>query len=210
MEMIYTSLLITHVTSGGLALAAGSTSAIFKKGSKGHSVAGKFFGIFMSITGITAIALSMVKTNSFLFGIGLFTIYLISSGWIWIKKTPFQKKTRIVKVIGLAGLASAAFMITAGFLIERAGIILFIFAGVLIILASVDVFKKVKPIDAPRMHGGRMGGAFIAAVTAFLVTNVHSLPMLLIWIGPTVIGSPLIAIGIRKYYQGIGLKKKRT
>ncbi|MEM9052317.1 MAG: hypothetical protein AAGC47_09725 [Bacteroidota bacterium] len=210
MEMIYTSLLITHATCGGLALAAGSASAIFKKGSKGHSRAGKFFAILMSLTGITAITLSMLKPNPFLFGIGLFTVYMISSGWVWIRKIPFQKKVRIVKIIGIAGLVSAAFMVTVGFFIGSAGVILFIFSGVLTILASVDVFKKVEPMQIARMHGGRMGGAFIAAVTAFLVTNIHSLPMLLIWIGPSVIGSPLIAFGIRKYYQRIGLKKKQA
>lgn len=48
-------------------------------------------------------------------------------------------------------------------------------------------------------HIGRMGGAYIAIITAFLVINLTFLPDMVAWLGPTFIGSPLITFYIRRY-----------
>ena len=54
-------------------------------------------------------------------------------------------------------------------------------------------------------HIGKMSGAYIATVTAFLVTNIHFLPSTIVWLAPTVIGTPLIAYTIRKYKMKFAL-----
>jgi hypothetical protein len=50
------------------------------------------------------------------------------------------------------------------------------------------------------IHIGRMLGAYIATLTAFLVVNSEFFPSLLIaWLGPSAIGTPLIIYWIRRY-----------
>jgi hypothetical protein len=43
-----------------------------------------------------------------------------------------------------------------------------------------------------------MGGSYISAVTAFVVVNFQFQPGFVLWLLPTAIGSPLIAMAIRK------------
>ena len=73
-------------------------------------------------------------------------------------------------------------------------------AGILSILSLADLVVKTAPNKSAGKHGGRMGRALIAALTAFMATNVYFIPPLLIWLGPTVIGTPLIVLGIRRFY----------
>jgi hypothetical protein len=42
-------------------------------------------------------------------------------------------------------------------------------------------------------HISMIGGAYIATLTAFLVTNVNFSPAWVIWLAPTIIGSILLA-----------------
>lgn len=50
-----------------------------------------------------------------------------------------------------------------------------------------------------------MGGAYIATVSAFLVVNVSFIPQPILFIGPTLPGTPLIVwAGIRNRRDGTG------
>jgi uncharacterized membrane protein len=202
MELKYEYLLFAHIATGGLALVAGLVAAFLRKGSRRHSQSGKLFAVFMATSAVIAVALSLIHPNPFLLGIGFFTLYLVSSGWIWIRRMPFGKKVKVAKAIGAVGILSAAYMIYVGYSRESSGIILYVFGGILAFLSSTDLILKTVPAKAAGKHGGRMGGALIAAFSAFVVTNVDFLPPLVLWLGPTVIGTPLIILGIRKYYKG--------
>jgi len=202
MELKYEYLLFAHIATGGLALVAGLVAAFLRKGSRRHSQSGKVFAVFMATSAVIAVALSLIHPNPFLLGIGFFTLYLVSSGWIWIRRMPFGKKVKVAKAIGAVGILSAAYMIYVGYSRESSGIILYVFGGILAFLSSTDLILKTVPAKAAGKHGGRMGGALIAAFSAFVVTNVDFLPPLVLWLGPTVIGTPLIILGIRKYYKG--------
>ena len=59
-------------------------------------------------------------------------------------------------------------------------------------------------------HIGRMGGSFIATSTAFLLTNIHFEPAWIVWLAPTVIGSPIIAVAIGKWKVKLGDRKKKV
>jgi hypothetical protein len=50
-------------------------------------------------------------------------------------------------------------------------------------------------------HVSAMGGAFIATVSAISAVNLDMLPLLVRWLWPTIIGTPLIFWGIRLYLQ---------
>jgi hypothetical protein len=204
MELKYDYLLFVHAAAGTIALIAGLGAAFLKKGSKPHSMAGRAFAIFMASSAAMAVVLAIWHPNPFLLGIGFFTLYLVSSGWIWIRRIPFGKKVKVTKAIGVAGVLTAGYMIYIGIINPIGAIILYVLGGILAVLSFTDLALKTTPDKAVGKHGGRMGGALIAAITAFLVTNLPSidlLPPLVIWLGPTVIGTPLLVIGIRKFYK---------
>jgi len=48
-------------------------------------------------------------------------------------------------------------------------------------------------------HLTSMGAGYIATWTAFVVTNIHFLPTVVVWLAPTVIGTICIAYARRKY-----------
>lgn len=201
MELKYDYLLYLHIAAGFTALASGFAAAFFTKGSERHKSTGQIFVFSMSLSSVAAIILALWHPNSFLLGIGFFTLYLVSSGWIWIKRIPFAQKAKLARGIGAAGFLTAAYMVYVGLSRPSGAVILFVFGGILAILSVTDLFLKTTPDKAAGRHGGRMGGALIAATTAFLATNVTIGPALLIWLGPTAVGTPLIILGIRKYYK---------
>jgi hypothetical protein len=204
MELKYEHILIAHIATGSLALAAGLIAAFLKKGSKMHSKFGRVFALSMAASAAIAVVLSILHPNPFLLGIGFFTLYLVSSGWVWIRRMPFDKKVKLTKAIGAAGILTAAYMIYIGVINPLGAIILYVLGGILAVLAFTDLVLKTTPDKAAGKHGGRMGGALIAAITAFLVTNLPTLDSihpLVVWLGPTVLGTPLIIIGIRNFYK---------
>lgn len=186
----------------------GFVASISTKGSKRHKQYGKYFAIALGISAIVALILSSLKPNSFLFVIGCFTLYLIASGWVWTWKAPLSRKIGLAKVIGIFGVLLAVTMLFLGVLaIHGSGILLLIFGGILLSFALFDISREPKGLAIYARHGGRMGGAFIASITAFAVTNVQAytaafLPEITWWLLPTIVGSPLIFLSIRKFKAG--------
>jgi hypothetical protein len=211
--MIYKILLYAHITGGIAALLAGTFAAFAEKGSANHIKMGKVFGISLGISSILAITLSLLKFNSFLLGIGLFTLYLVGSGWLWSLRMPHNVKKSRAKLLGAFGIATSVFMIITALSnvsLDSLNLVLLVFAGILAIFGFIDLIKNVKPTNAIRLHGGRMGGAFIASTTAFVVTNFNQvIPEVLLWLGPTIVGSPLIFFSIRRFYKIRSLRREK-
>ena len=204
MELKYDYLLFVHAAAGMIALIAGLSAAFLKKGSKLHSAVGRVFSLFMGSSAVMAVVLAIWHPNPFLLGIGFFTLYLVSSGWVWIRRMPFHKKIKLTKAIGAAGVLAAGYMVYVGIINSLGAIILYVLAGILAVLSFADLVLKTTPDKVAAKHGGRMGGALIAAITAFLVTNlpdISFLSPLVIWLVPTAVGTPLIVIGIRRFYK---------
>ncbi|MBC7922645.1 MAG: hypothetical protein H7Z75_16310, partial [Ferruginibacter sp.] len=61
-------------------------------------------------------------------------------------------------------------------------------------------------LDWLRMHIERMGGAYIATVTAFLVVNVRVEPAFIPWLLPGLLGG----FGIRYFVRKYALEKSRV
>jgi hypothetical protein len=60
-----------------------------------------------------------------------------------------------------------------------------------------------------KMHIGRMMGAFIATLTAFLVQNWQTDPVYIAWLLPTVVFTPLIIYYQRKFKVSTAHLKRR-
>ena len=78
---VFKVFLILHIITGAIGLLLGSFILIRKKGDKVHKKLGRIFAIAMIINGLSAFVLSYIHPNIFLFIVGVFSIYLVSSGY---------------------------------------------------------------------------------------------------------------------------------
>jgi phosphatidylglycerophosphate synthase len=86
-------------------------------------------------------------------------------------------------------------------------LVLMVFGCISVLLVSGDIrhfvalrgTRPVPPTAWLRRHIGFMMGAYIATFTAFLVTNGPSGYGLSVWLGPTLVGVPLLLYWGRKY-----------
>jgi len=218
-------MLIVHIISGFTALACGLFSMINKKGARQHRLTGKIFFAGMTGVFITATFISIVKNIPFLFMVGFFSYYLASSGYraLYLKKLHMQQQPALldftINSIGMvAGLALIAFSYV--WFTQRGmwGTVPLSF-GIFCFLSGFKDLRRFykRPADKQHWffnHGSRMGAAFAATVTAFIVVNVQigSLSWLL-WILPGVgIGmwTSVILRQYRKLFQGKKVTGKST
>jgi uncharacterized membrane protein len=208
--MTHQVFLIAHILTGSLALLAGAVAALAKKGSRAHTRSGKAFGVSMILCALSALVLSMLNFNSFLLGIGLFTLFLTGSGWLWGMRSAPHVRNQRGRYMAWFGLVAAAYMVYVALRVQVLPVVLLVFAAIMGAMAGNDALRTPAPGKHITLHGGRMGGAYIAATTALLVVNANGklpIPDVWVWLGPTIIGSPLIAIAIAKWHAR---SKKKT
>lgn len=85
---------------------------------------------------------------------------------------------------------------------------LVVFGGIGGILAvrELSQFRRARSERTPwfERHIAFMGGGYIATVTATITVNVTMLPPLARWLGPTVVGVPLIIYAVMTYRRRSG------
>lgn len=198
------NLIYFHAGLGGIALLTGLIALLTVKGSRPHGTAGKiFFWTMLSSAAISLVVACLPDHESpFLFAIGIFSIYLISTGYLALR---YKKKTvafNFDKVLSTLMIITGAGMIVVPLLLRsEINIVLTVF-GLFGILLSIQDFMGFRNPEKLRKnylqaHIGKMVGGYIAAVTAFVVVN-QFLPPLIGWLGPTAILVPLIIFWSRK------------
>lgn len=221
MKAIVLPLLILHIATGCTALLVGLIPMFSKKGSRLHNRAGLIYVYCMITVAVSALLLCMLQPlrmmRIFLTGIAIFSFYLSMTGWRATK----QKKTgptRIDKLLTFITLAVSVLMVGFGLrLTVLNGVsffpIVFSFFGVLTgVFAMQDVRRMNRPAEKMHwffQHFTRMGGSYIATLTAALVTNINrivpgSAPEWVItagWIVPSIVGGVLISRTVRYYKQ---------
>ena len=205
MELLIKIGIYIHAFFGGIALLAGFGSMIFQKGSTKHKQSGKLFSISMIISSLISLPIAWMPNheNIFLFLIGIFTIYLVLSGNRILRFKTKKEASFTDKLISGSLFISAIAMLTFGILYflqnENAGI-LFLFFGTIAFVLSVRDFMFFKKIDKKKvlpLHIGKISGAYIASVTAFLVAGIK-FQGIIYWIAPTIIGGVFILYWIKK------------
>lgn len=83
-----TILMFFHVLAGTLSVLAGSTALLTEKGSVTHRAAGNLFLISMLIMAGAGSAIAFHIPQMITFIAGLFTCYLVITGWLTIKSNP--------------------------------------------------------------------------------------------------------------------------
>lgn len=214
MKTLFNVFLALHIAGGSVGLFTGTLNLVQKKGNKKHRIVGKIFVFGMLTTGISALVLSALHPNNFLFIVGIFTIYLVTTGnrFVYLKMLgESQPPTVVDRGITFCMLITALLFILLGIknlLVSNTFGIVFIVFGALGLRFSKIDFDHYKGKFKSKnywllVHLQRMTGAYIAAVTAFLVVNAKyspfNLPPVVFWLLPTFILTPLIIFWSRKY-----------
>ena len=210
-------ILILHIISGFTALTCGLFSMLNRKGAKKHRLTGKLFFYGMTGVFITATFLAIAKNIPFLFMVGFFSYYLTCSGYraLYLKKLHLQQQPAPLDwTISITGMVSGLALVTFSYFwfTQRGmwGAVPLSFGAFCFISGWKDIRRFYKrPADKQYWfftHGGRMGGAFAATVTAFIVVNVQIGSMSwLLWILPGVLIGFWISFILsryRKLFQG--------
>ena len=214
MDALFTFFLIVHVVNGATGLIAGTINLIRRKGDPLHRRIGVVFVVAMLLTGSSAIVLSFLHPNHFLLIVGIFTIYMVSTGYRYIRlrlsEVDNDPKALDWLLTGLMGITAVAFIAFGAWQLYAKvifGIVYLVFGVIGMLFVRRDLMNYRGKAEHRNYwllaHLQRMIGAYIAALTAFLVVNADDFPLdipgYLYWLLPTVILTPLIFIWSRNY-----------
>lgn len=200
-----TAFLWIHILSGLVAFTSSPFALIAKKGGLLHRRSGKVFSFAMYGVCATAFVLSVAKSNLFLFVIGVFSFYLVSSAQRILLMKNFKRGDSVASydwALAIAMLIFGLLFITYGIYAilhqNPMGIVMLVFGSIGASNAFIDIRTYLNgPKDRKfwiLIHIGRMLGAMTAAYTAFLVVNgsfFPGIPGWWLWLLPNLIFTPL-------------------
>lgn len=218
MENIIKIFIYIHAFFGCVGLITGIASIIVKKGRLNHRRLGKWFSWSMIISSVISLVIARMPNhiNTFLFLIGIFTIYMVLAGntaltFKSVNKTKANLTDKLVSgIMALSALLMIGFGVN-GLINGYSHSILFLFFGIIGLFLPYGDYKLFKTTLENRKlwlinHLSRMLGALIASVTAFIVAGMHQ-DTLWAWITPSVLGTVYIIYWIKKTK---GKKKLKT
>lgn len=208
--MIQTTLFL-HILAGVTALVSAGIAVGSSKGGRLHRRAGNIYTLAMLVTGLSALVLSVMDPNPFLFAVGIFSLYLVFTGWrAAMVRDGLPRLTDHAggAVMSLAGLGMLGWggkgILTDG---GAQPVILLVFGSIGLTMALADWRDWARgPVAAkPRIarHLGRMLGGTIATITAAGVVNLGFLPDLVVWLGPTALITPVIFWWTARVTRGV-------
>ncbi len=216
----FATLLTLHIICGFASLLSGIAATVTKIWDFKHIWhvwAGRVFYWGMWGVFLTALAMSLIRTNTFLLFVAIFSFYVTFMGWRYAKNRT-GAATLFDQVFVIAGMVGAvAMLIAAGVAMSQgdpSGTIMLVF-GIIYLLNTIqdlqNVFNDGRAKGKKRIaeHLGKMLGGMIATVTAFLVVNISTdvvALQILTWLAPTIILVPVIFIWTRKITAGVKRK----
>lgn len=99
-------LLFLHIAGGMVGLLSGTIAMVYRKGSRGHRLAGDVFVVSMLIMGVCASILALMKHQPNNFFGGLVTFYMVTTAWLTGKRRQEE--------IGLFDWSALAFVLILG------------------------------------------------------------------------------------------------
>jgi uncharacterized membrane protein len=199
-------LLLFHILCGSLALLIGTLIAFLKKGDLNHKQLGRVYVGAMVGVFITAFIRSIQTGNEFLFAVGFFSLTLTLSAFYAIRSSNSGYSV-LPRLVSWLALLTGLGLIILGFWspfenIFRIQLVSFVFGLISFWMGIEDLQKQSLHLsykEALRKHITRMGGSLISAWTAFVVVNISFVHPWVTWLFPTLIGSIIISLAVRKY-----------
>ncbi|MCU1309154.1 MAG: putative rane protein [Candidatus Angelobacter sp.] len=216
-QQVYRILLGIHIAAGFTAFFLAPGALATAKGGKAHRLFGKIYFWMMAVVALTAILMStsQYRPNPFLALVAVFSFYAAFIGYrVLYQKRPAQGKgpqaidwiAAILTLVCSLGLIAMG-LFNSGEVFLHLGPVAVVFGLVGAWLAASSLKRFLRPSrdknDWWYTHMGSMITSYIAAVTAFSAVNLPrflpSTPRIAIWLWPTIIGAPAIAIWTRYY-----------
>ena len=192
-------LLPIHILAGIVALFSSALALSAEKGKKIHLLSGKTYFWTMVLIFLTAIPMSILSSNVFLFLIAIFSFYLAFSGMRFAKnRTGVPTRVDLIAVNFMLLSGIGMWILAIIFFIDNDSqfitLIVFGFLALFLGYGDFQTFKNQTATGKERIakHLTNMMGGTIAVVTAVLVVNPPTDPEWVWWILPTFLITPLI------------------
>ena len=192
-------LLPIHILAGTIALLCAALAVSSEKGKRLHVLSGRTYFWGMATIFLTAIPMSIISNNIFLFLIAIFSFYLAFAGMRFARNRKGVATTLDWIAVSLMILSGLGMWILAAIYFLNTNtqyIVLLVFGFLAIALGYADFksHKNKSAIGKERIsrHLTNMMGGTIAVVTAVLVVNPPFEPEWVWWVLPTVMITPLI------------------
>ena len=192
-------LLPIHILAGTIALLCAALAIASEKGKKLLVLSGRTYFLCMAAIFLTAIPMSIIISNIFLFLIALFSFYLAFSGMRFARNRKGITTTLDWIAVSLMISSGLGMWILAAiyFTNDNSQYIVLLVFGFLAVFLGYGDYKSYKDKTITRKermakHLGNMLGGTIAVITAVLVVNVNVEPVWIWWILPTALITPII------------------
>ena len=202
-----------HITAGASAFVLAPLALLTAKGGKAHRRWGKIYFWAMAVVAVTALVMAIYRPVLFLALVAVFSFYSAFVGYRVLGKKAAYKGEKTVTSLDwfsavftfVASATLAFFGLVKPALVQNLGIPAIVFGCVGMWIAGSAIWEFThRPKEKMfwwYAHLGGMIGSYIAAWTAFSVVTIG--PLLhgawWIWIVPTGIGVPAIAITTAYY-----------
>ena len=192
-------LLPIHISAGAIALLCAALAVSSEKGKKTHVLSGRTYFWCMIAIFLTAIPMSIINNNIFLFLIAIFSFYLAFAGMRFARNRKGIATTLDWIAVSLMILSGLGMWILAAIYFTNDNsqyIVLLVFGSLAVFLGYGD-YKSHKDKTATgkeriTKHLTNMMGGTIAVITAVLVVNPPSDPEWIWWVLPTALIVPVI------------------
>ena len=198
-------LLPIHIIAGTIALFCAAMSVLSEKGKKVHVLSGRTYFWGMATIFLTAIPMSIISSNIFLFLIAIFSFYLAFAGMRFARNRKGVATILDWIAICLMIFSGIGMWILAAiyFLNSNTQYIVLLVFGLLSITLGYADFRSYKNNSATgkeriSRHLTNMMGGTIAVITAVLVVNPPFEPEWVWWVLPTVVITPIISYWNKK------------
>ena len=192
-------LLPIHILAGTIALLCAALAVTSEKGKKLHVLSGRTYFWCMVAIFLTAIPMSIITSNIFLFLIAIFSFYLAFAGMRFARNRKGVATTLDWTAVGLMMLSGLGMWILSAIYFSNNNsqyIVLLVFGFLAIALGYADFrsYKNKTATGKKRLsrHLTNMMGGTIAVITAVLVVNVDLEPAWVWWVLPTLLITPVI------------------
>ena len=192
-------LLLLHITVGTIALLCAALAVSSEKGKKIHVLSGRTYFWSMVVIFSTAIPMSIINNNIFLFLIAIFSFYLAFAGMRFARNRKGIATTLDWIAVSLMILSGLGMWILAAiyFTNDNSQYIVLLVFGFLAVFLGYGDFQNHKNKTATgkeriAKHLTNMLAGTIAVITAVSVTNIKIDPEWVLWVLPTALITPVI------------------
>jgi len=206
---VATVTLWVHIAFGVVAVLAGTGALVTTKGGRYHRRSGKLFVASMAVVVGTVLVLVVAAPTTFRV---ILTLVAVFSGCLAFSGYRVLGRKRPVDGAGRVDQAAAVSVVVACLLLggwgvvwalsgRSFGVVMFVIGSIGIAFGGLELrqFHTGSRDDWMVAHLQRMIAACIATVSAVSAVNLTPWLGVVAWRWPTIVGTPLICVGSRRY-----------